>query len=69
MAQVGSIFKTGEKVTVSGVYSYERHMESMTPFTCTPTPEEEQVKLSEGDTFPAHKACRQGVIWKLVEKA
>ena len=69
MAQVGDVFKTGEKVTVSGVYSYERHVESMTPFTCTPTPEEEQVKLSEGDTFPAHKECNQGVIWKLVKKA
>jgi len=68
MTQVGDIFKTGEKVPVSGVYSYERHMESMTPFTCTPTHEEEKVELSEGDTFPAHKERTQGVIWKLTKK-
>ena len=68
MTQVGDMFKTGEKVTISGIYSYERHIESMTPFTCAPTPGEEQVKLSKGDTFPAHSECEQGVIWKLVKK-
>jgi hypothetical protein len=68
MTKSGDIFKTGEKVPVSGSYSYERHMESMTPFTCTQTHEEEQVELSKGDTFPAHKECNQGVIWKLIKE-
>ena len=68
MAQAGDMFKTGEKVTISGIYSYERHIESIAPFTCTPTPEEEQIKLFKGDTFPAHSECEQGVIWKLAKK-
>lgn len=52
MTQVGDIINTGEKVPFSGSYLYKRHIESMTPFTCTPTREEEQVELSKGDTFP-----------------
>ena len=68
MVEAGDMFKTGEKVTTSGIYSYVRHTESMTPFTCSPTPEEERLKLSEGDTFPAHSECKQGVIWKLVKR-
>ena len=68
MAEVGDTFSTGETAPVSGVYEYERHMESMTPFTCAPTPEEHQITLAQGETFPAHSECKQGVVWKLVKK-
>ena len=68
MSEAGDMFKTGERATTSGVYSYERHIESMTPFTCTPTHKEEQIRLTMGDTFPAHSECKQGVIWKLVKR-
>jgi hypothetical protein len=69
MTKIGDIFQTGEKVPVSGSYSYERHVESMTPFTCAPTHEEEHIELSKGDTFPAHKECNQDVIWKLEKES
>ncbi|MCK4387566.1 MAG: YjzC family protein [Dehalococcoidia bacterium] len=64
MAQIGDTFRTGEKAPVSGDYEYVRHIDTTT--TCTPTPEERQITLSKGETFPPHRSCNKGVIWKLI---
>ena len=62
MASVGDTFRTGEKAPNTGVYIYVRHIDSS---SCTPTQEERVIQLSEGETFPPHRSCNLGVIWKL----
>lgn len=62
MAQVGDTFKTGEKATVSGDYDYVQHIDAT---GCLPTPEERRISLSKGETFPPHRSCSKGVIWRL----
>lgn len=65
-AAIGSTFRTGEKAPVSGVYEYVRHT---TPTACTPTYAEREIPLSKGETFPPHRSCGKGVIWKLKRRA
>lgn len=62
MAQIGDTFRTGEKAPVSGDYDYVQHIDST---GCTPTPAERQITLSAGETFPPHRSCNKGVIWRL----
>jgi hypothetical protein len=62
MAKVGDEFKTGEKAPVAGDYDYVRHTSQT---SCTPTQEERRIPMEEGNTFPPHRSCAQGVIWKL----
>jgi len=64
MASIGDTFRTGEKAPVSGDYEYVRHTD--TGITCTPTAAEKQIPLSRGETFPPHRSCGRGVVWKLI---
>ena len=61
------IHKTGEKVPVSGVYSYQGTVGEGT--NCVPTREERHVPLSKGETFPPVKSCSTGAKWKLDRRA
>jgi hypothetical protein len=63
MVQIGDTFKTGENAPVSGDYEYVKHIE---PTGCVPTSAERQIPLAKGETFPPHKSCGKGVIWKLI---
>ncbi len=66
MAQIGDTFRTGKRAPVSGVYEFERCIDS-TPHN--PTAEERQIPLSKGEVFPPLKSVNKGVIWKLVRRA
>lgn len=55
-------YKTGEKAPVTGIYSYVRHTQ---PSSCTPTQDERSIPLSKGETFPPHRSCNKGVVWRL----
>ena len=65
-AQIGDTFKTGQRAPVSGVYEYVRHL---VPSSCTPTPNEREIPLSQGEVFPPHRSCNAGVLWKLIRHA
>ncbi len=60
-------FKTGEKVSVSGIYSYKGPTDKKT--SCAPTQEEQRIPLSKGETFPPIKSCKRGAKWELEESA
>jgi len=60
-------YKTGEKVPVSGIYSYKGPTDKRT--SCTPTQEEQRIPLSKGETFPPVKSCDSGAVWELEERA
>ena len=60
-------YRTGEKVPVSGIYSYQGPIDQRT--SCEPTTEERRVPLSKGETFPPVKSCESGAKWKLEERA
>lgn len=63
---IGQEFRTGEKAPVSGIYTYVRHINST---YCVPTDNERTIPLSKGETFPPHRSCNQGVIWRLSQLA
>lgn len=59
---IGSTYRTGENAPVRGLYDYVRHIDAT---GCIPTLEERQITLDKGRTFPPHRSCNKGVIWKL----
>lgn len=56
-------FRTGQAAPLSGVYKSEEHIDST---QCSATPAERWIYLDEGNTFPPHRSCSSGAIWKLV---
>lgn len=66
MANVGDTFRTGETAPDTGRYDFLRHIDSNP--NCTPTPEERSIRLSRGETFPPHRSCNKGVVWRLASK-
>lgn len=63
---IGTTFVTGEKAPVSGVYDFVRHIDNS---WCQATQEERRIPLSAGETFPPHRSCRKGVVWRLSQYA
>jgi hypothetical protein len=63
---IGSEYRTGEKAPVSGRYDFVRHTSSAS--SCSPTPAERRIPLSQGETFPPCRSCKTGAVWRLVEK-
>lgn len=66
MANIGDTFKTGEQAPDSGVYESVRHL-IQSP--CSATAAEKKIPLSRGETFPPHRSCNAGVLWKLARFA
>ena len=64
--QLGTAFRTGESVPVSGVYVSIGHTDGT---HCSATPAERMVPLSRGEVFPPHRSCRAGVVWQLASYA
>jgi len=62
VAQIGSIYQTGQKCPESGVYRFFRHTDGS---FCQPTQAEYRIPLAKGDTFPPHRRCQKGVVWQL----
>jgi hypothetical protein len=67
MYQAYGEYVTGQKAPTSGVYEYVRHTDG--PPYCTPTANERYIPLSAGETFPPHKSCEKGVIWRFYRPA
>ncbi len=67
MTTIGSTYRTGQKAPVSGVYAFVRHTQTT---NCKgPTAAERTIPLSQGETFPPHRSCNTGVIWRLSQYA
>lgn len=63
--ELGSVYKTGDVVPVSGVY---RFVKSSDP-DCEPTEEALEVPLSRGERFPPHRRCHGAEEWEFIRKA
>jgi YjzC-like protein len=61
---IGQTYTTGQRAPVSGKYEYVRHTQ---PTACAPSWAERKIPLSKGETFPPHRSCGSGVVWKLTE--
>lgn len=64
---MNTFHKTGEKVSISGIYSYQGPVKRTT--SCVPTKEELRIPLSKGETFPPIKSCKAGAEWRLDTRA
>ena len=59
---VGQVFRTGQTAPVSGVYEFAGHIDGS---YCSPTQQERFIPLTQGETFPPHRRCNKGVLWRL----
>lgn len=56
-------FKTGEKCGLKSTYRFDGYLDGTT--TPSPTPEEMEIDLEVGDTFPPIKSCEKACWWKV----
>ncbi len=64
--QTGTRFKTGQTCTVSGRYRFDGYLDgSSTP---RPTPEEMEIPLTRGETFPPIRSSGKACWWKLAQR-
>jgi hypothetical protein len=59
-------FKTGERCEVSGGYQFDGYSDGST--TPTPKPEEQEIPLSKGETFPPIRSSGKACWWKLIRR-
>lgn len=55
-------YKTGEDAPRTGIYAFVEHVDR--DFDCNPTPEENEIPLEAGETFPPHKSCEKAAWWE-----
>lgn len=61
----GERLKTGDRAPESGVYRMVGHVDGS---NCESTPEEMQIPLAKGETFPPDRHCKTAAYWELIEK-
>lgn len=59
---MGKRYKTGEDAPRSGVYTFVEHVGR--DLDCQPTPEENEIVLERGETFPPHRSCEEAAWWE-----
>ena len=59
-------FKTGETCIVSGRYRFDGYTDGST--YPPPKPEEREIPLSKGETFPPIRSARKSCWWKLMQR-
>lgn len=57
-------FKTGEKCIKDGFFEFDRYTDGTT--LPSPTPEEKEIRLTKGETFPPIKSSEKGCWWNLI---
>lgn len=62
---IGTRYKTGEKNPESGRYRFDGYLDG-TSYPA-PRPEEMQIPLSKGETFPPIRSSGKGCWWKLMQ--
>ena len=64
--QTRTRFKTGEKCVVSGRYRFDGYTDGT--HSPPPRPEEQEIPLSKGETFPPIRSSSKGCWWKLMQR-
>lgn len=59
--------KTGERCSESGVYRFDGYTDGTE--VPTPRPEEREIPLSMGETFPPIRSSQKSCWWRLVRRA
>jgi hypothetical protein len=65
LTQIGARFKTGEKCQSSGRYRFDGYLDGTN--WPSPKPEEQQIPLSNSETFPPIRSSGKGCWWKLMQ--
>jgi len=66
MANIGDVFSTGQTCQESGVYEYSGHANGP---GCSVSPEQREIPLAKGNTFPPVRGCGHAARWKLIRYA
>jgi hypothetical protein len=66
MTNIGDTFTTGQKCPRSGVYAYVGHTSGS---NCQVSPQQREIPLSLGETFPPVHGCGHAARWGLVRYA
>ena len=64
---IGTRFRTGVTCIESGVYGFDGYLDGTS--SPPPTPEEKEIPLSSGETFPPIRSAGKACWWKLVRRA
>jgi hypothetical protein len=59
---IGTMFHTGEKAPVSGIYRFAYHADGT---FCLNHLAKYRTTRTAGQTFPSHHRCKKSAIWKL----
>jgi YjzC-like protein len=65
-ATVTNRYRTGERCETSGRYDFDGYMDGTSH--PAPRPEEKQIPLSHGETFPPIRSSGKACYWKLAER-
>ncbi len=66
MTTVGTRYKTGQKCEASGRYRFDGYTDGTT--SPSPRPEEREIPLSRGETFPPVRSTGKSCFWLLVQR-
>ena len=66
MASVGDRFKTGQTCAEAGTYGFGGYVDGT--WYPLPTPEEREIPLSRGETFPPVRSSGKACWWHPVRK-
>lgn len=62
-APIGTRYRTGEKCPATGSYAFDGYVDGTS--TPAPTPEERQIPLTKGETFPPVRSSGKAAYWRL----
>lgn len=63
---IGARYKTGEKCVESGRYRFDGYTDGTS--LPAPRPEEREIPLSRGETFPPIRSTGKSCWWKLMQR-
>jgi len=63
---IGARHKTGEKCVESGRYRFDGYTDGTS--SPPPRPEEREIPLSRGETFPPIRSAGKSCWWKLMQR-
>jgi len=66
LTAIGSRFRTGQQCVESGRYRFDGYLDGTS--SPPPRPEEREIPLSRGETFPPIRSTGKGCWWKLVQR-
>lgn len=63
---VGTRYRTGETCVESGRYRFDGYLDGT--WSPAPTPEEREIPLGRGETFPPIRSSGKACWWKLAQR-